>query len=262
MNTVHVNTLSDIQKKEVTSLVEECKKKEKLSLSAPTEDELEYYLVYDDEQNENGGNAEDVHRGSLGLVGFAFLFFPERTSCECSIFVHPDRRREGICAKLIGEAVDLVDKYEENLGEPVDFCFIADENTPSAMETLKAIGAEYWYSEYKMDRRFRPKDKDYKPKAEIKEAEPGIYTTSTDGEIIGSCAVLEQEKEIYVHSFQIKESRQGQGWGWDFLRGLIALLYSEEKVMTVQVCGLNYEARSLYRKAGFKDVESVAYYIY
>lgn len=248
IQTIHITSLTRQQKKELHDLVRQCKEREPLSLSAPCEDDLDYFLLY----QENSGL----------LLGFAFLFFPQETICECSVFIHPDYRKQGLCTSILNGVLDYVEQYEKEKGCQVDFCFLVDPTTPSAKAVMENFEAEYWYSEYKMVRILKEKDRLYAPSLSIRETEPGIYTASLDGLIIGSCAVLPSGKEFYLYAFQIKESHQGQGYGKDFLLGMLALLSSAGNQVSVQVSGQNYIARNLYKKTGFRTADTLSYYLY
>lgn len=248
MNLIHVTSLTVQQKADIISLTDACKKKESLALSAPSEDGLDYFLLYNKENS--------------SLLAFGFLFFPQEDSCECAVFVHPDHRRTGLCSMLLDDILRFTEQYERQKHCQLDFCFLVDEHTPSAMAVMKALEAEYWYSEHKMVRERKESDPSYTPTVRIAEAEPGLYTASLQDEIIGTCAILPSGNELYLYAFQIKEEYQGQGWGKDFLLGMLALLSAKGSVVSLQVSGQNYIARNLYKKAGFRTVESLAYYIY
>lgn len=245
---IHIASLTEEQKKELHTLVSLCKEREPLSLSAPFEEGLDYFLLYQEESDR--------------LLGFAFLFFPQETACECSVFIHPDYRKQGLCTSLLNDVLDYVEKYEKEKGCQVDFCFLVDPATPSAKAVMETFEAEYWYSEYKMVRTLTEKDRLYAPSLSIRETDSGIYTASLDGLIIGSCAVLPSGKEFYLYAFRINESHQGQGYGKDFLLGMLALLSSAGNQVSVQVSGQNYIARNLYKKTGFRTADTLSYYLY
>lgn len=248
MNLIHVTFLTAQQKNDMVSLVDACKKKEPLALSAPSEDGLDYFLLYKEE--------------GTSLLAFAFLFFPTETACECALFVHPDHRRKGLCSRLLDEILPFTEQYEKKTHCQLDFCFLVDEHTPSAVAVMEALEAEYWYSEHKMIREPKQSDQSYAPTVQITEAEPGLYTAALQDAVIGTCAILPSGEELYLYAFQIKEEYQGQGWGKDFLLGMLALLSAKGSAVSLQVSGQNYIARNLYKKAGFHTVESLAYYIY
>lgn len=248
MNLIHINALNELQKKETSALAEACKAKEPLALSAPSEDGLDYFLLYEKDQS--------------GLLGFAFLFFPQETACECAVFVHPDHRRRGYCLRILDSVLEYVEEYEKKNQLAVDFCFLTDEKTPSAMAVMENLEAEYWYSEYKMVRPLKEKDRVYTPQLQIQQDESGLYTAVLNDTIIGTCSILPSGQEFYLYAFQIKEEYQGQGYGKDFLSGMLAILAAEGGTVSLQVSGQNYIARNLYKKTGFKTTESLSYYIY
>lgn len=249
MNIIQTSKPTNQQKSDISSLVAACQKKEPLSLSAPLEDDLGY----------------DMFLGYEGhhLAAMAFLFFSTDTLCECCIFVHPQDRRNGLFTRLLDPILDLVEARQKALGQSVDFCFLADEKTPSAMAALKAIGAEYWYSEHKMERPLTSKDSNFiMDSLTIEEAGDHLYSAVLDGKVIGTCAILPSRDRIYLYAFQIREDYQGQGYGNQFLFGMLAILSRMGTVVSLQVSGQNYIARNLYKKAGFSTVESLAYYLY
>lgn len=254
MKFIQTETLTDEQKKEALALEKACREAEDLTLSVPTEDGLIYLLALKE------GN-EPM------LLGLSYLLFSEQpenqeTICEFAAFVHPKERRKGIFSQMLTMALDLADAYETDKHDPVAFCFLTDEKAPSALETLKAIEAEYWYSEHKMVREPRQNDEAYQPKVTIARPEEHLYTASLNEEVIGTCALLPCQKETYLYAFQIKEEFQGQGYGTDFLKGMLALLAPAKKPVSLQVSGMNYIARNLYKKAGFRTTESLSYYVY
>ncbi len=315
MRLIHTQTLTAPQKDAVRALTDACRKAEPITLSAPSEDGLDYLLVYENE-------SED----SL-LIAFSFLFFvPQEDSaetvftCEYTAFVHPRFRRQGHFTSMLNAALSLADAFEKEHNCSVDFCFLTDEKSPAASAVLETIGAEYWYSEYKMVRPLRPDDKNYSPAVKIETADAAscgdadgsascpspLFTASLNGEIIGTCALLPSADEVYLYAFQIRDAFRSQGHGKDFLRGMLTLLADRffcgadrqadpqedntssaslalsshgntESVplapflhgntaagasVSVQVSGLNYIARNLYKKTGFRKTESLSYYIY
>ena len=248
MNLICTKKPSPAQKQDMEKLVELCKEAEPLALSAPLEDDLGYdiFLLYEENF----------------LAAMAFLFFSSDAACECCAFVHPDRRRQGCFSLLLDSILELVETREKDLGQPVDFCFLADERTPSAMKTLEAVGAEYWYSEYRMSRPLTEKDRDFVPSSlTIRSEEENLYTALLGNRVIGTCAVIPNRRTVYLYAFQIHEDFRGQGYGGQFLHGMLAILSHMGTEVTLQASGQNYAARNLYKKAGFQTVESLACYL-
>lgn len=249
MNMIHTTKPTKEQKKDMESLVASCREKEPMSLTAPLEEDLEYdlFLLYEKDH----------------LTAMAFLFFPDDTRCECCAFVEPAERRKGYFAKLLSKVLDLVEAYEKKLGQSVDFCFLADERTPSAQAVLEAMEAEYWYSEHTMARSLNPKDQAYVMDSLTIEPEgDNLYSACLKGRVIGTCAVIPSGRQFYLYSFQIHEDYQGQGFGTQFLLGMLSLLSRTGHRVTLQVSGQNYIARNLYKKTGFQTTESLSYYLY
>lgn len=252
MNLIRTSKPTASQKHDMTALVDACRAAEPLSLSAPVEDDLGYdiFLLYDVD-------------GSLAAM--SFLFFPRDDSCECCVFTDPSRRRTGHFAFLLDKAMDLVEAREKEKGIPVDFCFLADEKTPSAMAAMAAIGAEYWYSEHRMERPLTPGDKEFSlPSLTIDrdKEDPNLYCAFLGHRLAGTCAVLPSGTTAYLYAFQICEDLRGQGYGSEFLLGMLKILAETALRVTIQVSGRNYVARNLYKKTGFRTTESLSYYLY
>ncbi len=280
---IHTTVLNELQKKEILSLTDACKKAEPITLSAPLEDGLDYLLLYEEPASRDEASAPEDHSparaepaGPSGgrLAGFGFLFFVPQdeagsVTCEFTAFVRPEQRQKGCFSRLLDAALTLTDTYEQENGCQTDFCFLTDEKSPAAKAVLEKLEAEYWYSEYKMVREPREADRHYQPHLQIteeKNEEPAggarLFAARLDGRIIGTCALLPSASEIYLFAFQIAEPYQSQGHGKDFLRGMLALTEDAGLPVTVQVSGLNYIARNLYKKTGFRTAESLSYYLY
>ena len=258
-NLIHTTRPTSQQKSDMLSLLSACKAKEPLSLSAPVEDDLEYdiFLLYENSSSDK----EQFTKSSLAAM--SFLFFSQETICECCVFVAPKKRRKGYFTTLLNKSLNLVEAYEKQIGQPVDFCFLVDEKTPSALAALEAIGAEYWYSEYKMERQLTDKDRNNTMTSlTIQDAGDNLYCAMLEGKVIGTSAILPSEQEIYLYAFQIHEDFQGQGYGKEFLLGMLAILSDMGSMVTVQVSGQNYIAKNLYKKTGFQTTESLSYYLY
>ncbi len=263
MKLVHTTTLSREQKEAVLELVDACKKAEPVTLSAALEDELDYFLSY-------GGDDDRV------LLGYSFLFFtepsdilPEDNGCaEFMAFVHPAHRRKGHFTGMLNAALSCTETYEKTHNCELDFYLLTDQKSEDAKAVLDLIGAEYWYSEYKMVRPLTEADRAYRPHLTIQrdgQAPEGadLYAAVLDGQVIGTCAVTGGSPDLYLYSFQIREDFQSQGHGNDFLLGMLALLAGAGTAsVSVQVSGLNYIARNLYKKTGFRQTEALSYYIY
>jgi len=252
MNVIHTTKPTDSQKKDMADLVNACKAIEPLSLCAPIEDDLGYdiFLLYE----ENGP-----------LAAMSSLFSPEEGPWECCIFVDPKKRRRGHFTFLLDKALALVEAYEKKQGQSVDFCFLADEKTPSAMAVLSSIGAEYWYSEHMMERTLDQKDKNFSPSSLTigKDSQnPDLYCAFLGDKLIGTCALLPSRSQIYLYAFQIHEDFRGKGFGEEFLLGMLSILAGMGNRVTLQVSGQNYIARNLYKKTGFRTTESLSYYLY
>lgn len=246
MKQIHTTVLTEKQKKDIKTLVKSCCLLEPLTLSAPLEDGLHYYLAYEDER----------------LLSMVFLFFPEETVCECGAFTVPDARRNGCFTALLYQALSFVDSREEALDLPIDFCFLTDGQSKDASAVLQALGADFWYSEYGMERNLHPSDCAYRSRLSIEDAGQNLYTASLDGRIIGVSMVIPSGDSVYFYGFEIKEPFRGCGHGTDFLLGMLAYLGTTYRRITLQVSGQNTAALSLYKKTGFCITQTLSYYLY
>lgn len=256
MKCTHTTALNEQQKMDIRHLVEDCRLAEPVTLSAPLEDGLEYFLGYEDGK----------------LVSMVFLFFPENSVCECGAYTEPGHRRRGYFAELLEEALAFVETYEESRQLDVDFCFLTDGKSSDAMAVIEALGAEYWYSEYSMSLEL--------PWAEtgpaaavhstlstlstlsISEAEENLYTAALSGQPIGVCMIIPSGDTVYFYGFEIKSSYRRMGYGQQFLDAMIALLADRYRRMTLQVSSQNTPALELYKKTGFRVTETLSYYLY
>ena len=265
MKCTHTTTLSEQQKMDIRQLVEDCCLAEPVTLSAPLEDGLEYFLGYEDGK----------------LVSMVFLFFPEDSVCECGAYTEPGHRRRGYFAELLEEALAFVEAYEERRQLDVDFCFLTDGNSPDAMAVIGALGAEYWYSEYSMSLELPGAETAALPTQKsgvstpesdqaasalsylsISEAEENLYTATLGGQPIGVCMIIPSGDTVYFYGFEIKSSFRRMGYGQQFLDAMIALLSNRYRRMTLQVSSQNVPALELYKKTGFPITETLSYYLY
>ena len=256
MKCTHTTALSEQQKMDIRQLVEDCRLAEPVTLSAPLEDGLEYFLGYEDGK----------------LVSMVFLFFPEESVCECGAYTEPGHRRRGYFAELLEEALAFVEAYEEGRQLDVDFCFLTDGKSSDAMAVIGALVAEYWYSEYSMSLELPGAENS--PAAavhstrsalstlSISEAEKNLYTAALDGQPIGVCMVIPSGDTVYFYGFEIKSSCRRMGYGQQFLDAMIALLSNRYRRMTLQVSSQNVPALELYKKTGFRITETLSYYLY
>ena len=61
-------------------------------------------------------------------------------SCECTRILPHQLLETGVFTKLLNMALDGADAYEKKRKTQVDFCFLIDENTPSAMAVMELLG--------------------------------------------------------------------------------------------------------------------------
>ena len=116
-----------------------------------------------------------------------------------------------------------------------------------------------------MERLLTPRDKIIPSGSLVIEkdcADDSLYCAFLEGMLVGTCAVLTMDKELYLYAFQIREDFRGKGYGKEFLLGMLRLLSDMGTRVVIQVSGQNYIARNLYKKTGFRTTESLSYYLY
>lgn len=248
MNRIHTTALTAEQKRDIKRLTDVCRHEEPLTLSAPLEEGLEYFLLYDD----------------VRLLSMLFLFFPEEAVCECAAFTHPSYRQNGYFTVLLDDALDFIDDYEETHNLQTDFCFLSDGLSPAAASALQALGAEYWYSEYGMERTLSEDDRLCQATLPLSVEDAGdhLYTAALRDQVIGVCMVIPNGDCVYLYGFEIKEAYRHKGCGQNFLLGMLSLLSYDYRRISLQVSGRNTAALSLYRRTGFHITETLSYYLY
>jgi ribosomal protein S18 acetylase RimI-like enzyme len=76
-----------------------------------------------------------------------------------------------------------------------------------------------------------------------------------DGRQIGVLEVEERSSELFLANLRILPAFQRQGWGTRILRDLLLQAHAAGVPMTLQVLRVNYAARRLYERLGFRVIE-------
>lgn len=273
MKLLKKRALSKSQSEEVSILVKLCREAEETSVDFPLDDSDFIYLLYDNQK----------------LVSTLSLFFPDSESCECRAFTHPDFRRKGYFSMLLDEVVDELDAREEAAGSDISFYFVTDGKSHTALMTLKALDARYWYSEYMMKLPL-PSGKTVSSERCTEKIHLVFYQedNSVSFEIcdmyqlpasqdpvfcrifddlqnqIGSFMLAKaNQEEIYLYGFEIREEQRGKGFGKMAVEEVIHILSQISlKSLSLQVSEQNRAAFSLYKKTGFQITETLSYYLY
>lgn len=284
MELLKCHDLSSNQRKEVSNLVTLCQSFEKTTISFPVDDSDTIYLLYD---NQN-------------LVSCLSLFFPDQENCECCAFTHPGYRRRGHFSALLSEAAAMLEEMEENTGLEICLCFLTDGKAPSALHTLKALEAGYWYSEYMMV--LPLEGVVFAPSKKVPEHTGGPCLRLSLHSHSDSCPDIEQgwnpaedlalllkscdcvscqildplgslagkfmlsgpgPDTVYFYGFEICDGLRGKGYGTQALCQLIGMLAKNQiKNLSLQVSEQNKAAVELYKKTGFQITETLSYYVY
>lgn len=239
------------QKQDLLLLQELCQSHDKITATFPFEEDCIYYLLYNE----------------AVLLSALSAFFDENNGYECLAFTQPDQRRKGCFSTLLRE-------LEKELGDS-DFIFPVNNTSLDAINTLKAMEAGFWYEEHMMELNrsdFKKSMAVFTPVLEGLSITPAMkaekgnrkYRFMIDGSQAGSCFFDFRENHGYFYGFEIKENLRNQGRGTAclhlFLNELFKLPGFER--LLLQVSGQNHSAMALYKKAGFRIIESLSYYIY
>lgn len=252
MNLIQTSTLDENQKTQLSSLMELSNHHDQTRLSFPIEDGDYFFLLYDN------------HNLSSALS----LFFPENGLCECMAVTHPDKRRKSLFTQLLEEALSVLERYEEEQGITIDFCFLTDGRCADTQLVLKALEAEFWYSEYIMvlslsSAYLRSAHQFANCRIRLRQTDGDIYEILSDREPVGICHVICENSTAYFYGFEIQPDQRRRGYGLAALSCLFSHLTSLGiQAVSLQVSGQNQPALSLYEKTGFQITETLSYYLY
>ena len=276
---VAVRSLSEDDRAAVVRLAELCNRYEGLDLAlnfqpSPADDTTDQFLYYD--------------RGAL--VGFVSLYGD--LEIEVCGMVHPERRRRGIGRALLGAA-----QAECRRRGLTSFLLVCEEASSSGKAFVAAVGAQYRYSEYRMeldaarinrpaarDERFRlrragPEDLELlshltaasfgDPVEEVRrhfaqrfqEPNQRFYIAALQDEPVGSLRLAQFDRCVYINAVGVPPAYRGRGYGRRMLVETIDMLVAEgwEQIM-IEVVTENRNALSLYRSCGFKETTTYGFY--
>ncbi|MBN2540018.1 MAG: GNAT family N-acetyltransferase [Bacilli bacterium] len=224
------------------------------------------------------------------LVGYVGICDFGSGVAEVSGTVRPGYRNSKIFTKLIQEAEKEL-KYQGK----TNYLLLTDERSKTGLQWMKSHDASLDHIEYEMSLSTQsdftkinenvtlvvanPKDIDYiKRLNRVFETEDEVETTHTNlefksddnmeiylfkrnHEIIGKIHLQFIEDAAWIYGFVIDPSLRGKGYGLSSLINTIHFLKDREiKMIYLQVDSENPAALSLYRKVGFQELYSMAYY--
>lgn len=222
------------------------------------------------------------------LVGFLGLYIFNQREAELSVMVAPQQRRQGIFSRLLAEA-----RREVARRNIPSLLFICEQNSTGGQAAMRAIGAAYEFSEYRMD--FQPETPPLAvpdSRVQLKAATPADIpvmavmdeacfnvpaNTSAaeliqngskqsrlillDDEIIGKIQILPQPEQTFIAGFCILPAFRGQGYGTAILSRIVADLRAQgQQRLALEVETKNDRALNIYRRCGFAVTTAYDYY--
>lgn len=222
------------------------------------------------------------------LIGYLALYIFNKHEAEVSAMVHPDFRRHGIFKQLVAAAREEV----KQRGLP-DLLFICERASATGALAVKAIGAGYDFSEYKMElQQFIPAGKaeitlrpatmaDLAAMAEMDalcfNADPdsarvwiergltdnqrGVWAAQLGPALIGKIQITRTGEETFINAFCVRPEYRGKGYGKAILSRMVAQLLAEQHpLISLEVATENENALSLYQRIGFQVTTAYDYY--
>lgn len=251
MDIICTNRLTASQAGQLAGLSRLCQADEPITLSCPPDGDIFCLLT----------EGKD-------LIGALSVFCLENV-WECYAFTRPDRRKQGCFTQLL----DRLEAEAMAIADEPEFCFITDGNSPGALKTLEALGAEFWYAEHAMvwerivESAGTPGGA-HRVHLEMASdpAQPSLSLfTARDsvGTETGSFSLCVQDGSASLFHVEVPESLREQGWGTAMIRALFDMLPAMGiSRLILQVSGSNAPAISLYKKTGFRITETLSYYLY
>lgn len=212
----------------------------------PEEDYTEYFLCAFDKDS--------------ALLAALSVGFAEEKVRECVGMTRPDQRRQGLMRALVKAA--RRDIGEDGILIP---CAAGDTDSASA---VKALGGAFCSEEHlmRLDLPAEPSllSGDFPALSLSRKRRGGTlrYTFRQGRKTVASCTVLPGEKTASFGEFAVREELRGQGIG----TAALALTLRDLKArgasrVLLHVTGSNVPALALYRRAGFRDIAVLSYYL-
>ncbi|HWT26888.1 MAG TPA: GNAT family N-acetyltransferase, partial [Mobilitalea sp.] len=208
---------------------------------------------------------------------------------EINGMTHPSFRRHGLFRKLFTLAVNECKRRSFS-----KLLLLSDDNSASGKEFIKAMGAEYDFSEYRMKLTGKAPSEDINPitlrpagkddRKELKRQDAIYFNDPIDsdddtieffapneisylselsGNPIGKIRVDYDVNSAFICGFGILPEYRGQGYGKATLKETIRMIHENG----IDVIGLDVECKNsnalnLYKSCGFKEQSVMNYYKY
>jgi ribosomal protein S18 acetylase RimI-like enzyme len=225
------------------------------------------------------------------LIGTLSLYTFGGSEAETSGMVHPDERRKGIFRTLVDAAIDEL--RQRAIPKLIFFC---DHRSRSGIAALEAIGAQYSYSEYKMELGEAQMPASFDERLHVERAgsqdaddvgriialcfgmdeteicqgvQKNIASESTryiiarlDGAPIGALNLQIDEKGSGIYGFGVLPEQRGRGYGRQILaRTIEYALVEGRRPIILEVAPENERALGLYTSVGFRETHRYDYHI-
>jgi len=244
------------------------------SLTSRSGNELNDFLYYQDGR----------------LVGTLSLYVFGGSEAETSGMVHPDERRKGIFRSLVDAAI-----HELRRRAIPKLIFFCDHQSRLGIATLEAIGAQYGYSEYKMELGEARMPDSFDQRLRVERAGPGdaddvariialcfggdetgmrqglqkdlgsetnrYIIARLDGAPIGALNLQIDEKGSGIYGFGVLPEQRGRGYGRQILARTIEYALAQgRRPVILEVAPENERALGLYTSVGFRETHRYDYY--
>lgn len=275
--------LSAHQVKNVLELVEECRTIEETTVSPTLTSSINFN--------------PDVPCLFLGeekgyLLSFVSIFMPNPNYAEVVGFTSPAARQRGFFMQCWLEALKVLGpKYPD-----MQFYFLTDGKSPSALACFKALQMNYKYTEFVMDHPITHKDQrfrisvqeldgkndadsnaifmmhtnmfEYEDRGEVKafmESTMADYANNylvrnEESTPIGLFHIAVDGDRAFLFGLGVMPQYRRRGYGRQMVQMALNLCDEPIKALGLQVSSLNEPACNLYRSCGFREVNRLDYY--
>lgn len=266
MKIIQTCHLTEAQIGEIEVLTDTGDSKDRPSYIFPLEEGASFYLLYDPKLI-----------CALTLIPQQQIDTGGYGTAECAAFTCPNARKKGYFTALFQAAEP---EYED-----WDLMFLADRTSIGAIETLKALGAEFERCDYRMEAVLdqllpavaiikdstvkRPKlilRADHQAERNTAGSEDITLSFYLDSRLAGSCRAflpMSLSSSASLYSLEILPDLRGRGLGTEAFSLVLAYLKEAGiRRLSLHVSGDNPAALKLYQKTGFQITETLSRYLY